>query len=51
MGNTKFTTIKIWKETLNRLRVVAAIQGRSMASVLDELVLNLCNKEKKQWKK
>jgi len=51
MGNNKFTTIKIWKETLNRLRVVAAIQGSSMASVLDGLVSKLYHKEKEQWKK
>jgi hypothetical protein len=31
-------TIKIWKKTLKKLRLLYALTGRSMVSILDELV-------------
>jgi len=51
MGNNKFTTIKIWRSTLDALRVVAALRGQAMAAVLDELVQQLYDKEVKKWRR
>ena len=31
-------TIKIWKKTLKELRLLYALTGKSMVSILDELV-------------
>lgn len=33
----EFTTIKIWRETLKKLRLVAAHQGKSVVAVVDEM--------------
>jgi len=51
MSNNKFITIKIWKTTLDALRVVAALRGQAMAAVLDELVQQLYDKEVKKWRR
>ena len=34
----KTTTIKIWNETLKKLRMLYAITGRPMVEILDRLV-------------
>lgn len=33
-----FTTIKIWKETRRRLRILAALRDESLAGAVDRLV-------------
>jgi len=34
----KSVTIKIWRETLSKLRLLAGIQEKQMVKILDELV-------------
>jgi len=34
----EFVTIKIWKKTLSKLRLIAAVEEKSMASVLENMV-------------
>lgn len=41
-------TIKVWKKTLKRLRMLHAITGKSMVSILDCLILEELKKYKKQ---
>ena len=42
----EFITIKIWKQTLHKLRIIAAIEGASMVVVLDRIIRELYNKVK-----
>ena len=35
----KHTTIRIWKKTLTNLRMVYAITGESMVSIMDRVIL------------
>ena len=34
----KSTTIKVWAETRHKLRILAALQGKSMVLILERLV-------------
>ena len=34
----EFVTIKIWKKTLSKLRLIAAVEEKSMASILESMV-------------
>lgn len=35
----EFVTIKIWKKTLSKLRLIAAVEEKSMSSVLESMVM------------
>jgi hypothetical protein len=43
-------TIKVWRETLQRLRMIYAITGESMVSILHRIVSDELVKVKKQWR-
>ena len=43
----KFQTIKMWKSTLLRLRMIYAFTGESMASILDRLIVAELERVKK----
>lgn len=34
----KFITIKIWTETIQKIRLVSAYRGKSIVSILDEIM-------------
>ena len=34
----KFITIKIWTETIQKLRLMSAYRGKSIVSILDEIM-------------
>lgn len=41
-------TTKIWKQTLYNLKILAAKRGKTMLSVLDELVTDALQKEERK---
>lgn len=43
--NDKYVTIKIYRETLKKLRLLAALLGERMAVIVDRLVSEALDKE------
>jgi hypothetical protein len=41
----KFITIKVWADTLQKLRLVSAHRGKSIVSILDEIITTVLEAE------
>jgi len=50
-SKSKFVTVKVWRETLSKLRLVAALEEQPMAKIIDKMADYSLQKKENPWQK